>query len=134
MAAPPMRSQLVAPALELVREAGGDVAALLKQFALTKSAERYAEVVLPLDRLHAFLDAAERAAKDPFLGLHVAQRIRRGAYGLIEFACRSAPNIGEALRRIVRYISLSNELVEVSLTEGKESIIEQKIRGQPLCV
>jgi AraC-like DNA-binding protein len=132
--APPMRSQLVAPALALVREAGGEVGPLLRDFSLPKTVEKDAEVTLPLDRLRAFLDAAALAAKDPFLGLHIAQNIRRGAYGLLEFACRSAPDVGEALRRIVRYISLTNELVEVSLVEGNEAIIEQKIPGQPLCV
>ncbi len=130
-----MRSQLVGPVLALVREAGGDVAALMRRFSLPKSAERDAEVVLPLDQLQAFLDAAEAQARDPFLGIHIAQRIRRGAYGLLEFSCRSAPTVGESMRRIVRYISLLNELVEVSLVEsGREAVIEQKIRGQPLCV
>jgi AraC-like DNA-binding protein len=126
-----MRSQLVGPALALVREAGGDAGALIKRFQLPPSAETDAEVVLPLDRLQSFLDAAEIEARDPFLGIHVAQRIRRGAYGLLEFSCRSAPTVGEALRRIVRYISLLNELVEVTLVEG---VIEQRIGGQPLCV
>src|SRR5205085_6164140 len=74
------------------------------------------------------------AAYDPLLGVHIAQHIRRGAYGLLEFSSRSAPTLGEALRRIVRYISLTNELVEVTLVEGRESVVEQQIRGQPLCV
>jgi AraC-like DNA-binding protein len=126
-----MRSQLVGPALALVRAAGGDVAGLLQRFALPRSAERDAEVVLPIDRLQRFLDDAADAACDPFLGVHLAEQIRRGAYGLLEFSCRSAPTIGEALRRIVRYISLLNELVEVTLEDG---VIEQRIPGQPLCV
>jgi AraC-like DNA-binding protein len=130
-----MRSQLVGPALAVVREAGGDADGLIRRFELSREAERAAEVVLPLDRLHAFFDEAERAAGDPFLGLHVAERIRRGAYGLLEFSCRSAPTVGEALRRIVRYMALCNELVEVTLEVGpREAIIEQKIVGQPLCV
>src|SRR5437870_8284924 len=104
MPGPPMRSLLVGPALALVREAGGDPAALVRQFALPASAERDAEVVLPIEKLHGFLDAA--AAYDPLLGVHIAQHIRRGAYGLLEFSSRSAPTLGEALRRIVRYISL----------------------------
>jgi AraC-like DNA-binding protein len=66
--------------------------------------------------------------------VHIAQRIRRGAYGLLEFSCRSAPTLGAALQRIVRYISLLNELVEVTLVEGREAVVEQQIRGQPLCV
>jgi AraC-like DNA-binding protein len=98
---------------------------------LPKTAERDAEVVLPLERLHAFFDAAEAEARDPMLGVHIAQSIPRGAYGLLEFACRSAPTVGAALERIVRYISLLNELVEVTVDGG---VVEQRIVGQPLCV
>jgi AraC-like DNA-binding protein len=130
-----MRSQLVGPVLARVRAAGGDPGALIRRFGLPATAEHDGEVVLPLEKLHALLDAAELAARDPFLGLHVAVELRRGAYGLLEFSCRSAPTLGEALRRIVRYISLLNEIIEVTLVErGGEAIIEQRIAGEPLTV
>lgn len=126
-----MRSQLVGPALALVRRARGDADGLIARFQLPPTAERDAEVVLPLERLHAFFDAAEVEARDPFLGVHIAQSLPRGAYGLLEFTCRSAPTVGAALERIVRYISLLNELIEVTLDGG---VVEQRIAGQPLCV
>ena len=68
-----MRSQLVGPMLALVREAGGDAAALRKRFDLPRSAETEAELVLPLEQLHAFFDAAEQESRDRFIGVHVAR-------------------------------------------------------------
>src|SRR5438552_1408835 len=58
-----MRSQLVGPVLARVRAEGSDPRALIRRFALPASAERDGEVMLPLDKLHALLDAAELAAR-----------------------------------------------------------------------
>jgi AraC-like DNA-binding protein len=130
-----MRSQLVAPVLKRVRARGGEVGKLVRAFGLPKTVEQDAEVVLPLSRFRALLEAAEAEAKDPFLGAHVAASVERGTYGILEFSCTSAPTVGEALRRVVRYMSLLNEIVDVTLVErGREALVEQKIPGEPLCV
>src|SRR3954463_374028 len=91
----PMRSQLVAPVLKRVRALGGDVGKLVRAFGLPKTVEQDAEVVLPLSRFRALLEAAEAEAKDPFLGAHVAASVERGTYGILEFSCTSAPTVGE---------------------------------------
>ena len=130
-----MRSQLVAPALALVAEAGGDVAGLIRRFALPPTAATDAEVVLPLGMLHGFLDAAEVEARDPVLGLHLAARLPRGAYGVVEFSSRSAATIRDALIRIVRYIGLVAELVTVTFDEHDGvGVVEHRIAGEPRCV
>jgi AraC-like DNA-binding protein len=130
-----MRSQLVAPLLALVRERGGDPAALARRFELPPGIADQPEVVLPLRTLHALLDAAADAAGDRFLGVHLAQRLPRGAYGVVEYTCRTAPTIRDALGRIVRYVGLLNELVVVSVEErGGAAIVEHRIPGEPLCV
>lgn len=132
---PRMRSQLVAPALALVRERGGDTAALLRRFGLPAAADREPEVVLPLAALDELLEAAAGAAGVPCLGLELAERLPRGVYGVVEYACRTAPTVREALARLVRYMRLLNELVEVTLEERDGGgIVEQRIAGQPRCV
>jgi AraC-like DNA-binding protein len=126
-----MRSQLVAPFLARVPDAN----ALIARFGLPASAARDPETVLPLETLQQLLDAVEEATGDPFVGLHVAASLPRGTYGLLEFSSRSAPTVRESMVRIVRYISLLNELVEVTLSEKDgEGTIEQRITGAPLCV
>ncbi len=132
-----MRSQLVAPVLARVREAGADADALARRFGVPADAAGAAEVALPLPTLRALLEAAAEASADPFLGLHVAARMPRGAYGVLEYSCRSAPTVREALTRIVRYIALLNELVTISFEEqpgAGTGVIEQRIAGEPECV
>lgn len=131
-----MRSQLVAPLLGLVRERGRDPAVLIRRFELPPRAAELAEVVVPLGTLHALLEDAAELLADPFLGVHLAAGMPRGIYGVVEYACRSAPTIREAIVRIVRYIGLLNELVTISCErqDGGGARIEQRIPGAPRCV
>jgi AraC-like DNA-binding protein len=134
VAAPPqMRSRIVGLVLSYVRARGGDADGILRAIGLPASAEKDEEVVLGLPALHAFLDAAERESKDPFLGVHIAREYRRGIFGVMEYACRSAPDLREALMRIVRFASLMNDLVEITYEEdGGTATIEQRIAVSPL--
>lgn len=130
-----MRARIVRLVLAYVRKRGGDANALVRRFSLPATAETDDEVTLSLGSLHEFLEAAERIIDDPFLGLHVAADYRRGAYGLMEFACRSAPTLRDALLRIVRFSRLMNDHVEVTFDE-KEGVacVEQRLAASPLCV
>lgn len=131
----PMRSQLIGPALALVAERGGDVTALIRRFGLPPSVADDPEVVLPLATMRALLDAAAGEARTASLGLQLAAALPRGAYGVVEYTSRSAPTIREALVRIVRYIKLLNELVQIELEERDGmGIVEQWIPGEPSCV
>ena len=121
-----MRSQLCGPAMTLVREAGGDVAALRQAFALPDDVEKVAEVILPLDQLDAFLAAAAAASGIAAFGLRLAERFPRGGYGVLEYACRTAPTVRAALERLVRYMRLLNEVVTVRFEEGEVAVIEQR--------
>lgn len=88
-----------------------------------------------MTKVHAFYDAAADAAKDPFLGLHLAMQWPRGGFGLVEFCCRSAPTVGNALARIVRYMGLLNELVVLAMdAEGPVVVVDHRIPGEPACV
>ncbi len=134
-AEPAMRSQLVRPFLLAVRSAGGEPDTLIERFGLPVEVLEAPEVTLPLGRLDVLLAAAADAAGDPFLGAHVAMGLDRGTYGVVEFACRSAPTLREAMRRIVRYISLLNEVVVVTFEEGDGTgVVQQSIPGWPGCL
>jgi AraC-like DNA-binding protein len=132
--ATPMRSQLVGPLLAHLRQHHGvNVRDFVRQFGLPDDAESAAELVLPVGRLYALFDAAERAAGDPCLGLRVAATFPRGAWGLAEFCSRSSPSVREALRRIARYAPLCDDLTAISFAEGPQGgAIEHRVHGQPL--
>src|SRR5579863_7890959 len=56
---------------------------------------------------------AIRATGDAQLALAIARAIPPGAFGIVEYVCRSAPTLGEALRQWVRYLNLLDDAVEV---------------------
>ncbi len=56
-----------------------------------------------------------RLTKNPQLALAIAEATPAGAFGVVEYVCRSAPTLGEALRRWVRYLNLLDDAVEVGL-------------------
>ncbi len=116
-----------------MRACGADPRALIDRFELPADAETEPDVTLPLRTLYSFLDAAERATSDPFLGLRMAVNFPRGIYGMVEFIARNCATLGEGLRKIVEYQSLITNRVSVSLTEhdGK-GYIRHEIAGEPL--
>lgn len=131
-----MCSQLVRPALAAVRRARGDVDALRERFGLSPSAEQDADAVLPLSDFIDFFEAAAVDAREPSLGLRLAERAETGTFGVAEYACRTAPDLGEALRRLTRYIALLNDLVRIEMVSGIDDVIEiqQRVPGHPLAL
>jgi AraC-like DNA-binding protein len=60
---------------------------------------------------------ALRSTRDPALALRIAETISPGAFGVVEYVCRSAPSLHEALRQWVRYLGILDDAVEVALVD-----------------
>jgi AraC-like DNA-binding protein len=58
---------------------------------------------------------AIRLTGNPQLALAIADATPIGAFGIVEYVCRSAPTLGEALQQWVRYLNLIDDAVEVGL-------------------
>ena len=58
-----------------------------------------------------------RLSGDPQVALRVAERTPPGAFGVVEYVCRCARTLGEALRHWVRYLNLLDDAVVVGLVE-----------------
>jgi AraC-like DNA-binding protein len=128
-------SQCVPLFLRLAREAGAELAPLLRQFKLPEKSAELPEVALPLHQLYALCEACAVATGNPSFGLSASAALDRGAYGLLEFTARSAPTIREAFSRLVRHSGLLNELVLITLEErGGVASFNHRIPGEPLCV
>jgi AraC-like DNA-binding protein len=91
------RSQLVPLVVQYLRERDIDTSGLIAKFGMIE-AEVEKDVTVPLERMHAFFDAAERLAGDPFLGVHVALFRQIGAHGLLEYCWRNAATVGDAMQ------------------------------------
>ena len=65
---------------------------------------------------------ATRLAKDPALALRIAETVPQGAFGIVEYVCRSAPTLREALGQWVRYLGILDDAVEVALVDAPEGL------------
>jgi AraC-like DNA-binding protein len=128
-----VKSQLVGPFVAFARAGGADADRLIREHGLPADVESRFEVELPVKALHRFLEACEAAVGDPLLGLHVAQQLRRGTYGLVEYIARSSETLREVLAGLGRYLALLNPMVAPEFREGEgEATFEYRIRGEPL--
>ncbi len=108
-------SALVPFVLALVRRAGKDASKLEKKYLPTLVPE------VSLTELGAILADASKELNDPLFGLHCAQAMTRGSYGLLEFGLRSAPTLRIAMEQLGTYGALINPLVRWSTeSEGDE--------------
>jgi AraC-like DNA-binding protein len=58
-----------------------------------------------------------RLTGDPQVALRIADATPPGAFGVVEYVCRCAPTLGDALRHWVRYLNLLDDAVVVGLVE-----------------
>jgi AraC-like DNA-binding protein len=65
----------------------------------------------------AWVLVSEQAA-DPDFGLHAAETLPIGVYGVLEYATMSSPDIGETLQRVARYYRLMGAMSELGLDVG----------------
>ena len=67
---------------------------------------------------------AARLTGEPQLALAIARATPAGSFGIVEYVCRAAPTLGEALQRWVRYLNLLDDAVEVALeVEGDRAYL-----------
>jgi AraC-like DNA-binding protein len=116
--------------LEYARAEGLDSNELLRRFALPPEIESRSDIEIDLERFNALVDAIATALRDPFLGIHVAVRYRRGTYELLEFACRNSPDVRGAMLRLVRYAAIANPALAFSFTEtGSTGALSHRFDG-----
>ncbi len=65
---------------------------------------------------------ATRLSGDSTLALTIAETIPQGAFGIVEYVCRSAPTLREALAQWVRYLGILDDAVEVALVDVPEGV------------
>jgi AraC-like DNA-binding protein len=63
-----------------------------------------------------------RLTDNPQIALLIADRFPHGAFGIVEYVCRSAPTLGDALRHWVRFLNLLDDAVLVGLVEEGDDV------------
>jgi len=80
---------------------------------------------VPIAVVHELLRGTVELTGDPDIGLKAAREISMGDYGALEYVASSAPNLGEALQIVGRYLPLVNDALRFSFrTEGERAIVQ----------
>jgi AraC-like DNA-binding protein len=104
--------------LDRAGAAGVDAASILDAIGITRATLVDVHGWVPVDAMaRAWMLVSERAA-DPDFGLHAAETLPMGVYGVLEFATMSSPDIGETLHRVARYYRLMGAMSELGLEVG----------------
>jgi AraC-like DNA-binding protein len=131
MAEPTIHSPLAPVLVGLMRAAGGDVDAFCRRLGLPADIEGRLDIEIEVPTLRALFEEAARVTGDPHITLHLATAHRRGDYGVLELASCNAPNLGEALRRLTRYVHLVNPTATFNLTvDGRTARLDHSLHGR----
>ena len=70
-----------------------------------------------------FLEIAADALGDSALGLHLAQHFDLRECGILYYVLAASPNLGEAIRNLVRYLAVSNESMPLVISEAAKRTV-----------
>jgi AraC-like DNA-binding protein len=70
-----------------------------------------------------FLEIAADALGDSALGLHLAQHFDLRVCGILYYVLAASPNLGEAIRNLVRYLAVSNESMPLIISEAAKHTV-----------
>jgi AraC-like DNA-binding protein len=111
---------------------GVDVAPLRRAGGLEQAHLDDPDARVPLRSATAVWAEAVRVTGDPALGLHVADRLERGALGVLEYGVRHSATLRQGLAQIVRYGRLAHDLAAFELVEERgEARLELRTPGSP---
>jgi AraC-like DNA-binding protein len=105
----------VQPVLAYLAARGYNHAAFLKAQGVDPAIFNDPETRLPHAVAISLWQAAAELTNDPNIGLHVAQGIRAGVYGVLDYAVRTCATLGEGLRRLSRYHRFLHDVAETRL-------------------
>ena len=81
-----------------------------------RDARRHGREVVPCAAVRR-LGHGHPVERDPTLPLRIAEATPAGAFGIVEYVCRSAPTLCDALSQWCRYLRILDDAVEVGLVD-----------------
>jgi AraC-like DNA-binding protein len=113
-----------------LQAAGADVEAVFARAGIPLAEVGDPERRFPRERIILLWEKACEAVDDPAFGLHIAERVPYGAFGVLEYIARSSATLGEALARVARYVRLLEDAAEVALLrQGYEVTVVPGLGG-----
>jgi hypothetical protein len=90
---------------------------LVRRQGIDRAAWTSVGFALPAAQLCVAWAAAIRLTDDPNLALRIADATPPGAFGIVEYICRSAPTLRDALTQWCRSLRLLDDAVRVGLVD-----------------
>lgn len=115
--------RVLRPLLMYIEARGHDSAAFLKAQGIDPGIFRDSEASVPHATAASLWPAATRLSGDMNLGLHVAEGIRPGSFGVLEYVVRTSDTLGMGLQRLSRYHRLLHGAAEVKLSVHQDRAI-----------
>jgi AraC-like DNA-binding protein len=106
-----------------------EVGPLLKSSTLTSDQIKNSHFRMPVQSQIKFLAVVADELQDQFLGIHVAESIDLREMGLVYYVIASSETLGDALERLARYCSISNEGLRITCHEWKELSVKFEYTG-----
>lgn len=113
----------VQPLLLYLTARGQDHALFLKAQGVDPVMFRDPETRLPHTVAAPLWLAAARLTNDPDLGLHVAEGVQPGNYGVLDYAVRTSENLGIGLQRLAQYTRFLHDIAEIKLTVQRDRAV-----------
>ena len=111
------------------KASGIDTKVLLKQANLTINHIKNPDMRLGASNQIKFLNLAATAVRDDLFGFHLAQMVDLREFGFLYYVAASSETLGDALQRVARYGSISNEGLALRHANGKHIRIELRYVG-----
>jgi AraC-like DNA-binding protein len=118
-------------AIARLKSAGVPMAPLLKRVGLTPELIAEPEERLSVRSQIALLDEAAIALKDDRIGLTLARDFDPREIGLLYYVMASSQILGEALKRVARYSTVTNEALVFGYQEGNRLVLSLTYSGVP---
>lgn len=108
--APRVSARIGALIVQVAGARGVDVQRLMADAGCDPAWLGDAEARMPLAVEERLWNCAAELTGDPLFGLHAAAAIRPGAFDVLDYAVRTAPDLRTALQRLARYNRLVHDL------------------------
>ncbi|MBL8348159.1 MAG: AraC family transcriptional regulator [Rubrivivax sp.] len=128
--APRVSARIGALIVQVAAVRGVDAKALMTEAGFDPAWLHDAEARMPLAVEECLWNGAAARTGDPLFGLRAAQSLRPGAFDVLDYAVRTAPDLRSALQRLVRYNRLVHDLATFDLVPRGETLrVEHRFDG-----
>ena len=111
----PISVNYVRTLLELMRQSGLDIEALLQSVGLDREAVYGSAPSLRFEQFRLVMQAAVAQSGDPAIGLRLGQQMTLTSHGLLGYAAISSPHLADMLSLLERYFRTRTRLCEPRL-------------------